>query len=230
MNVNFKKAWAISKINFRHLRSTNIITGCLLLVGITNLILIVAQVNVSSGIVDPGNYAYAAAIFAPIFIPAVNFKKIMHLNGKKVDFYWGALFNYIIIAAAVSLVDILLYVFTKNTFSAYGSDLNLVQAFGWFSHGIVVAFFQQFFFILVFEIFINTLTALQTFRFGWITDVALVAVISVFTPIPVLRSALVWFFSMIIFNPLVIVQIISCIVLSAALYALYLLILKMQRV
>lgn len=230
MNVNFNKAWVISKINFRHLRTTYIITGCLLLVGIANLILIIASVNNSDGILDPGNYAYAAAIFAPIFIPAINFKKIMHLNGKKTDFYWGALFNYIIIAAVVSFTDILLYIVTKNTFSSYGYVINLVQAFGWLAHGIVPAFFQQFFFILLFEIFIHTLTAMQTFWFGWVTDVALVAIISVFTPIPVLRSALVWFFYMIIFNPIVIIQIISCIVLSAFLYTLYILILKKQRI
>lgn len=228
MNVNFNKAWAISKINFRHLKAAYIITICLVLIGIANLILIMARVNVSSGIVDPGNYAYGAAIFAPIFIPAINFKKIMHLNAKKTDFYWGALFNYIIIAAVVSFANILLYIVTKNTCSSYGYVLNLVQAFGWFAHGIVPAFFQQFFFILLFEIFIHTLTAMQTFRFGWFTDVVLVAIISVFTPIPVLRSALVWFFYMIIFNPTVMIQIISCIVLSAFLFALYLLTLKKQ--
>ncbi|MGW8115247.1 hypothetical protein ACVS9P_08795 [Caproicibacterium sp. NSD3] len=230
MSVNFNKAWAISKINFRHMRATYIITACLLLVGIANLILIITAVNITNGIVDPGNYAYAAAIFAPIFIPAVNFKKIMHLNGKKIDFYWGALFNYIIIAAVVSFANILLYVVTKNTFSSYGYMLNIGQAFGWFSHGIVPAFFQQFFFILLFEIFVHTLTAMQNFWFGWVTDVALVAIISVFTPIPVLRSALVWFFYMIIFNPTIAIQIISCIILSVFLYALYLLILKKQRI
>ena len=230
MNVNFNKAWAISKINFRHLKAAYIITGCLLLVGIANLILIMTAANITNGIVDPGNYAYAAAIFAPIFIPAINFKKIMHLNGKKTDFYWGALFNYVIIAAVVSFFEILLYIVTKNTCSSYGHVLDIVQAFGWFSHGIVPAFFQQFFFILLLEIFIHTLTAMQTFWFGWVTDVALVAVISVFTPIPVLRSALVWFFYMIIFNPTVMIQIISCIVLSAFLYALYLLVLKKQRI
>jgi hypothetical protein len=206
------------------LKAAYIITGCLLLVGIANLILIMTAANITNGIVDPGNYAYAAAIFAPIFIPAINFKKIMHLNGKKTDFYWGALFNYVIIAAVVSFFEILLYIVTKNTCSSYGHVL------GWFSHGIVPAFFQQFFFILLLEIFIHTLTAMQTFWFGWVTDVALVAVISVFTPIPVLRSALVWFFYMIIFNPTVMIQIISCIVLSAFLYALYLLVLKKQRI
>ena len=230
MNVNFNKAWAISKMNFRHLKVTYIITGCLLLVGITNLILIVASVNVSSVILDPGNYAYAAAIFAPIFIPAVNFKKIMHLNAKKIDFYWGTLFNYIIIAAVVSLADILLYIVTKNNFSSYGNVLNVAQAFGWFDHGIVPAFFQQFFFLLLFEIFIHTLTAMQTFWFGWVADVVLVAIISVFTPIPVLRAALVWFFYMILLNPTVIIQIISCITLSAFLFALYLVVLKGQRI
>ena len=230
MSINFNKAWVISKINFRHLKAAYIITGCLLLVGITNLILIVTGLNVSSGIVDPGNYAYGAAIFAPIFIPAINFKKIMHLNGKKIDFYWGSLINYAIIAAFVSFANILLYTVTKNTCSAYGYMLNIAQAFGWFSHGIVAAFFQQFFFIILFEIFIHTLTAMQTFWFGWVTDVALVAIISVFTPIPVLRSALVWFFYMIIFNPTVIIQIISCIVLSAFIFALYLLVLKKQRI
>jgi hypothetical protein len=142
MNINFNKAWVISKINFRHLRATYIITGCMLLAGIINLILIMVLSIDSQGILDPGNYAYAAATFAPIFIPAINFKKIMHLNGKKTDFYWGTLFNYMIIAAVVSFVDILLYIITKNTCSFYGYIINLVQVFGWYTHGIVPAFFQ----------------------------------------------------------------------------------------
>lgn len=230
MNINFKKAWAISKMNFRHLKSTYFITGILMLIGVVNLILIMASVNVSSVILDPGNYAYAAAIFAPIFIPAVNFKKIMHLNAKKMDFYWGALLNYIIIAAAVSLIDIVLYVVTKNNFSSYRSVINVVMAFGWFDNGIVAAFFQQFSFILLFEIFVHTLTAMQTYWLGWVIDVVLVAIISVFTPVAVLRPALVWFFYMILLNPTVIVQILSCIVLSVVLYALYLPVLKKQRI
>jgi hypothetical protein len=56
-------------------------------------------------------------------------------------------------------------------------------------------------------------------RSWWGTDIVLAALISVFTPIPVLRNALIWFFDMILFNRYAAVRIICCLVLSAAIYA-----------
>lgn len=180
--------------------------------------------------VDSANYLYLAVILASIFIPTLNFKKIMHLNGKKLDFYWGTLINYVIIAAVVSLANIVLFLLCKSLFGSRLIIWNTVVLFGWMSHGIVMAFFQQFFFLLLAAIFIHTLTTMQTFWFGWVADAVLAAIISVFTPIPVLRTALIWFFNMIIFNNNALLQIFVCLILSAVIYTLNLLALQRKKI
>jgi hypothetical protein len=176
------------------------------------------------------NYLYIAIILSAIFIPTINFRKIIHLNGKKLDFYWGALINYVILAAVVSLTNIILFLICKVLFGNQLSIANLVQVFGWFSHGVVIAFFQQFIFLLLTAIFIHTLTTMQTFWFGWVTDVVLTAIICVFTPIPPLRATLVWFFNMIIYNSNAFVQILSCLILSVTIYYLNLLVLRRKKI
>jgi hypothetical protein len=229
MNINFNKAWVIAKINIKHSKLTYIITVVLVLAGCSTLIqdLIVP----SNGIyVDMANYLYIAIILSAIFIPTINFRKIIHLNGKKLDFYWGALINYVILAAVVSLTNIILFLICKVLFGNQLSIANLVQVFGWFSHGVVIAFFQQFIFLLLTAIFIHTLTTMQTFWFGWVTDVVLTAIICVFTPIPPLRATLVWFFNMIIYNSNAFVQILSCLILSVTIYYLNLLVLRRKKI
>ncbi|MFA9380000.1 MAG: hypothetical protein ACERKO_02960 [Acetanaerobacterium sp.] len=229
MKINFNKAWVISKINFRHLKLTYIITAVLVLAGCSNLIQY-RIVPTQGAYIDMANYLYAAVVLAAIFIPALNFRKIMHLNGKKIDFYWGALINYAILSAVVSFADIILFLISKAIFGSRFPVVNLVEIFGWLSHGVAAAFFQQFFFLLFTAVFIHTLTTMQTFWFGWVTDVLLIAIISVFIPIPPLRAALVWFFYMIIFNGNALVQILSCLILSAAIYSLDLLVLHRKKI
>jgi hypothetical protein len=229
MNINLKKAWVIAKINFSHLKLVYIITAVTVLAGTSNLIqFLVSPTN--NKYIDTANYLYLAVILAPVFIPSLNFRKIMHLNGKKLDFYWGTLINYIIISAVVSLANIILFILCQSIFGSRLIIWNTVGLFGWMSHGIVMAFLQQFFFLLLSAIVIHTLTSMQTFWFGWVADAVLAAIISVFTPIPVLRNALIWFFNMIIFNRCAAVQIISCLVLSAVIYALYLPVLQRKKI
>jgi hypothetical protein len=229
MKINFKKVWVIAKINFSHLKLAYIITVVTVLAGTSNLIqYLVSPIN--DLYVDSANYLYLTVILASIFIPALNFKKIMHLNGKKLDYYLGTLMNYIIIAAAVSLLNIVLYSLCQTIFGSRLIVMNTVQLFGWYDHGFAVAFFQQFFFLLLAAIFIHTLTMMQTFWFGWVTDLVLIAIISVFTPIPVLRSALVRFFSLIVYNSNAPVQIVSCLVLTAGIYALCLPVLQRKKI
>jgi len=59
----------------------------------------------------------------------------------------------------------------------------------------------------------------QTRWYGWVADVIIVAIISVFTPIAVLRSAEVWFFRLIIFGTPWL-QVVACLVLATGFYAL----------
>lgn len=229
MNINFNKAWAVAKINFKNLKLVYIITAVTVIAGTSNLIQYLVNPS-NNKYVDSANYLYLAVILASIFIPALNFRKIMHLNGKKLDFYWGTLINYVMISAVVSLANITLFLMCKSIFGTRLIIWNTVELFGWMRHGVAVAFLQQFFFLLLLAIVIHTLTSMQNFWFGWVTDIVLAAIISVFTPIPVLRNALIWIFNMIIFNRYAAVQIISCFVLSTVIYALYLSVLKREKI
>ncbi len=224
------KAWTITKINFSHLKLVYIITGLAVLAGGYNLFeFLTYEYRPHIEFVDCANYVYLAVILAAVFIPAVNFKRIMHLNGKRLGFYWGALLNYVMIAATASLLNIVLFELFQSLFGSKLVIYNLIEIFGWINHGVLLAFFQQFFFLLLLAVAIHTFTSMQTFRIGWAVDIAIIAVISVFTPIPMLRGALIWFFDTIIYQD-VAVQIISCIVLTAGLYALYLPILQRKTI
>ncbi|HEX2938482.1 MAG TPA: hypothetical protein VHO66_06125 [Ruminiclostridium sp.] len=229
MKINFNKSWVIAKINFRHLKLAYIITILTVLSGISNLIQYLF-IPSNNKYVDSANYLYMLVILAPIFVPALNFRKIMHLNGKKLDFYWGSLINYCIIAAVVSFLNIVLYLQCKAIFGPNLTVWNLVSLFGWMRHGVAAAFFQQFAFLILAAIAIHTLVSIQTFWFGWAADAILAAVISVFIPIPVLRQSLLWFFNLIIFNDNAFLQIIVCLLLAAVIYSLYLPALQRKKI
>lgn len=229
MSGSIYKAWTIAKINFRHLKLAYIIATVLVLAGCSNLIqdFFIAPPN---GYVDLANYFCVVGILSAVFIPSLNFQKIMHLGAKKMDFYWGALINYGIFSVAVSFANVLLYSLEKNVVGPRFFVLNLVEIFGWFQNGPVLAFFQQFFFLLLVTVFIHTLTTFQTFWIGWAADIVIAAIICVFIPIPILHPVLIWFFNLIIFNANTAVQIISCLVLTLVLYVAGLFALRRKRI
>ncbi|WP_070041229.1 hypothetical protein [Robinsoniella peoriensis] len=224
-----KKALVIAKINFRFLLPAYIITAVFLLAGVWNLI--GASTGITGNIyVEIGNYLYVFAVLAPIFIAGRNFKRIMHLNGKKQDYYWGCLANYIIIAAAASLGNMILFFCSKALFDSLVNIQSLAEIFGWLSHGIVICFIQQFCFLLLTAVFVHMMTEMQSSWLGWLADVLLVVVLSVFIPVPVLRNVLEGFFRLIIFHPNVFIQIGCCLVLTALCYAVDLYVLRRKRI
>jgi hypothetical protein len=223
--MNRKKVWTVAKINFRFLLPAYIITATLLIIGVWNLIASSTGIT-GNYYVEMGNYLYAIPVFAPIFIVGRNFKRIMNLNGKKHDYYWACLINYVIIAAAASFLNIVLFSISKSLFGSQLVIQSLAEAFGWLKHGVIVGFFQQFFFLLLIAVFVHMLTEMQCFWFGWVTDVLLIAIISVFTPIPLLRNILIAFFNMIIFCQNALMQIVCCLILTACFYILDLLALR----
>ena len=221
------KSIAVAKTNFRNIKLAYIITaiviGAVFIQDIVYIILSFFNIHPGedSGTVGIGNYFYLLILLSAIFIPSMNFRKMMNLGGKRNGFFWGCAINYTIMAAAASLAGIILYyTYEKFILSYYsGWTLNPLYWFGWINNGPVIAFFQQFAFLLLTAVFIHTLTAIQDKWYGWVTDIVIVAIISVFTPIASLRSALVWFFYMIIFSN-AFVQIGSCLILAAAVYIL----------
>jgi len=224
------KSMVVAKTHIRNIKLAYVITACWFLATILQDIVFLALhwLNVFSGNEDNmtvglGNVLYLIIILGAVFIPSMNFRKMMNLGGKRADFFWGSAMGHVIMAAAVSLAGMILY-YTYESFviSVYykAGNLNVLFWFGWINNGAAIAFVQQFAFLLLLAVFVHTLTSVQDKWYGWVADIAIVAIIAVFTPIAPLRAALVWFFRMIIFHPNAFAQIVSCLVLSAAIYAL----------
>lgn len=229
MKSKSKTVWAAAKINFRHLTPAYIVTAAFIVIGIYNLIGSLSGMN-DKYYVDMANYFYVLAVIAPIIISTRNFNRVMHLNGNKKLFYWGAMLNYGLIAASISLLVIVFYVLTNAVFGSRLIVYNLVDVFGWWKHGAVTAFIQQFLFLLLVEVFVHTLTSIQTRPHGWVIDGVLLAILAVFIPVPELRNVLVGFFNMIIFHSNMFAQMISCFALLTVGYLLYLPILRRKEI
>jgi hypothetical protein len=166
---------------------------------------------------------YLLPLLMAILIPARNFAKLMNLGGKRMDFFKGSLVTYAAVVLFATLFGIVAYYSADHYLigtQVSGFSLNLLDAFGFMRRGAGVAFFQMLAFLFLAASMAHTLTLAQGRWYGWLADVLIIAIISVFTPIAPLRAALVWFFNMIIFHDIAAVQIASCLVLGAALCAL----------
>ncbi|MEN6313876.1 MAG: hypothetical protein ABFD25_06475 [Clostridiaceae bacterium] len=223
------KVLAIIKINFMQSKLAYILTSIIFLLICGNIIIQYGS-NPGNRSVSAGNYLYLLIIFAAIFIPTVNFKKFMHLNARKIDFYWGSFFNYIAFSAAVSISNLIVFYTADRFFGTRITIWNLVKIFEWSNNGMMLTFLQQFAFLLLTAVFIHTLTSMQTFWFGWTIDAVLAAVISIFIPIAPLKAVLAGFFNIIIFNNNSCLQIIACLGLSAAIYALNYIVLLRKKI
>jgi hypothetical protein len=211
----------MAKVNWRHSQTAYLITGICFVVGNIQYI-IELMVNPEGNMTIPvGNYLYLLPVCMGVFVIAHNFPKLMNLGGKRLDFFISGIITYLPIAAGASLMSIV----TRCTIdkwmlanSRMAGFLDLYDVFGFMERGAVVAFFQMTSFLLLLSITAHTLTLIQGRWYGWATDTIIIAIIAVFTPIAPLRAALVWFFDMIIFHDFAIVQILSCLLLGAAIY------------
>jgi len=240
-----KLTWNLAKANLRHLQVPYVLTG--ILVGVMTIqtfvfiILTNNDINIAGSQISVGNLLWLLPLLAGIFIPARNFRRIINLGGKRENFFWGSLMAYTVLAAIVSIANTaIFYVMDRPIIRAdifqpmhpfyppgafimdepghIGGIANLIEVFRWNHNGVVFAVLQQFALLFLISTFVHTLTAIQVKWYGWVTDVVLIAVISVFSPIPVLRGALVWFFNLIIFHDVAVLQVAACIVLGMAVY------------
>jgi hypothetical protein len=224
------KSLVVAKTNFRNIKLAKVITaivlGSVLVQDIVFLILDRAGVfsNAEGNMtVSIGNYLFLLIILGAVYIPTLNFRKMINLGAKRTDFFYGCLATYVIMAAAVSLLCVVLfYTYDSYVTSTFyrGGTMDVLYWFGWLNNGPAVAFFRLFVFLLLLASAIHTLAAAQDKWYGWATDILIIAIISVFTPIAPLRAALVWFFNLIIFNPNAFLQITACLILAAAVYSL----------
>ncbi|GHU18355.1 hypothetical protein FACS1894163_10270 [Spirochaetia bacterium] len=210
-----KTILGMTLVNLRNSKNAYLVGGIIVLLGLLDPI-IWAIMSFPSGdnSLAVGNYLFLLPLFMAIFTPAQNFSKLMNLGGKRMDFFKSGILVYGIASAAVSLAALILYYSFDRAFTI----LSLYDVFGFMRHGPVTAFFQMTVFLSLFCAILHTLTLSQGRWYGWAADIAIVAIISVFTPIAPLRAVLRWFFTMIIFHEAAVVQILSCAVLGAVIY------------
>ncbi len=211
---NMNKAWTVAKVNFRYtMWIAYLVTAICVLSSFSNYI-IAKCIDEENTIISAGSYMYMLCILAPVFIASINYSKLMHIGVKKRTYLQGAVINYVVFAAIVSVANVLAFYFLdKPMDSAVTPVYNLIEVFGWDSD-LFTAFFCQFAFLFLAQIVFHTLTFMQTKWYGIAADVLIIALISVFTPIVVLRQAEAFFFYMIIFIKPAIVQIGICLGLA----------------
>ena len=182
---------------------------------LTSLVVLCAT---SSGdvVLSNGNYTWLLAALTPCFFVFYDFTKLMHLGASKKDYYLGCLISYGFLAFGISLVNTVIHLWIDPVYPAQ-TVINLMDVCQWTENGMIVAGFQQMFFLLLVMVFLHVLLSMQPYWYGWLTDAVLVAIICIFTPIAPLRAILAGFFQMIMLNSNAVLHIGICLLLSAAL-------------
>lgn len=208
------------KVNIRHSRDAYINTGIVFALGVLNYILcVVIPGSDKNWTVSLGNYLYLVPVLAAIFVPAVNFTKLMHLGSKRIDFFKSCILIYVLAVFVSSLLCSILHKIIDPVILTHIEGIyDLSEVFGFAQNGEIIAFFQICAFLTLLCCTIHTLTLIQGRWYGWAADAIIIAIISIFTPIAKLRSVLVWFLNMIIYHDNAIVQICSCLILGAVIY------------
>ncbi len=193
---------------------------------ITAAVVLCATTSGSTGIaLSNGNYTWLLALMAPFFVVFYDYAKLVHLGTSKRDYFIGSLVSYTLFAVLISFANTVIYLLI-DPLNKTQTVINLIELCGWNANGIFIAFFQQTLFLLLVMIFLHVLLFMQPYWYGWLTDILLIAVICIFTPIAPLRRVLVGFFRLIMFNPSALLHSALCLFLSAALALGSLLILK----
>ena len=191
---------------------------------ITALVVLCAT---SSGdvVLSNGNYTWLLAVLTPFFFVFYDFSKLMHLGASKKDYFSGCLISYAFLAFCISLVNTVIHLLIDPAYSAQ-TVINMMDVCKWTENGIIVAGLQQMFFLLLVMVFLHVLLSMQPHWYGWLTDALLVAMICIFTPIAPLRAILAGFFRLVMLNGNAVLHIGVCLLLSAALSLVGLVVLK----
>ena len=194
---------------------------------ITFAVVLLAQ---SSGnvVLSNGNYLWLLAILSPFFFVYYDFMKLIHLGASKRDYYAACLIAYASIAFFISALNAFVHVVIDPLYNAE-SVINMMDVCRWTENGIIVATLQQMFFLLLFMGFLHVLLSMQAYWYGWLTDIIIVAIISIFTPLKALRAILSSFFRLVMINGNAILHIAVCLVLTFTISALGIMVLKRKK-
>lgn len=210
----------MTKINLRYTKPVyQIMIPVIFLVVINYIFSLAVPGSEGNTTLAAGNYLFLFPILMAVFVPAKNFSKLMNLGGNRKNFFRSCFLLYAILSAAASLFSILLHytvdpiILTKIT-----AISDLFNAFGFLSRGVITAFFQMTAFLILVSCFFHTFTLIQGHWYGWLIDLLIIIILSVFIPIEPLRQMLILFFNLIVFHTSAIVQIVSCLILGTLIY------------
>ena len=194
---------------------------------ITFAVVLLAQ---SSGnvVLSNGNYLWLLAVLSPFFFVFYDFMKLIHIGASKRDYYVACLIAYASIALFISILNAAVHVVIDPLYNAE-SVINMMDVCRWTENGIIVATLQQMFFLLLFMVFLHVLLSMQAYWYGWLTDIIIVAIISIFTPFTALRAILSSFFCLVMINGNAILHIAVCLVLIFTISALGIMVLKRKK-
>lgn len=172
-----------------------------------------------------GNYTWLLAILSPFFFVFYDFTKLMHLGASKKDYYIGSLMSYALLACLISALNTAIH-WIIDPLNHTQTVINLMDVCGWTKNPVFISFIQQALFLLLVMVFLHVLLSVQPYWYGWLTDGVLIAIICFFTPIAPLRSVLAGFFGIVMINSNAIMHIGVCLLLSAILSMVGLIVLK----
>lgn len=213
-----KTTLGMAKVNLRHARMPQLTAGIGFAIGILTYAISFLIDNSNGQNLVVGNCLFLLPLCMAIFIPTAHFTKLMNLGGRRKEFFKSAIFSYIpaiVIAAAVSIITRLTIDKAIVLSGKLSDTVDLLDVLGFASHGSLSAFFQISAVLFLFCCILHTMTLIQGKWYGWIVDIFIIVMI--FSP---LNAALVWFFNMVIFHNIILVQIISCLLFGSVIYAL----------
>ena len=192
---------------------------------ILTVLVVICATSSGDVVLSNGNYTWLLAVLTPFFFVFYDFSKLMHLGASKKDYFSGCLISYAFLAFCISLVNTVIHLLIDPAYSAQ-TVINMMDVCKWTENGIIVAGLQQMLFLLLVMVFLHVLLSMQSHWYGWLTDALLAAVICIFTPIASLRGILAGFFRLVMLNGNAVLHIGVCLLLSAALSLVGLVVLK----
>jgi hypothetical protein len=213
--IKTSKIFVIAEINLRQIKPAYYITVTAFLFA-----LFLDDTPMAS-LVSAGNTLVILPIIAAILIPAINYKKIINLGGKRHDFFKSALFIYILLSVLVTLINLLIYYTADISYPAdyddggfhYGYSYTIIEVIGFFRRSVIVEFIQMLTLLFSITAFTHTLTSIQGHGkwYVWLTTPALIIIVAAIIVAP---TTLISIFQ----NALP--QIIICLLLAVVIYAL----------
>lgn len=145
-----------------------------------------------------GNLLLLILLIIAIVLPISYYSRIVHLGASRKQYFLGLQFVYTIWAVALALFNSVWPMFEVNVL--HKNTHNLIEAFHWNEFGIMGSFLYQTTFYLMTMALLSMLISGSYHLFGWFIWVLLIVAIPTGTAIPQLRTHVVSFFEVLLFN------------------------------